>query len=162
MSHARSQHPIAPLTPEGRRRMVSCVLKRGWTVEATAERFQVDAKTVRNWRRPGNCILLEVSQQASVGGAWGSDPCRHLEAGPYPPTGAAGGPSVTTRAAKPAAAINATTKPEIGDALSAEHASTPLSTTAADSSTPRSSQTRMQSPPPDSGYEPQPSSAPKG
>ena len=50
MSHARSQHPNAVLTPEGRRRMVACVLDRGWTVEATAERFQVDPKTVRKWR----------------------------------------------------------------------------------------------------------------
>ncbi len=50
MSHARSQHPNAPLTPAGRRRMVACVLERGWTIEATAERFQVDAKTVRKWR----------------------------------------------------------------------------------------------------------------
>ena len=50
MSHARSQHPNAPLTPEGRRRMVACVLEQGWTIEATAERFQVDAKTVRKWR----------------------------------------------------------------------------------------------------------------
>jgi transposase InsO family protein len=30
--------------------MVGCVIERGWTVEATAERFQVDAKTVRKWR----------------------------------------------------------------------------------------------------------------
>jgi transposase InsO family protein len=30
--------------------MVDCVLVRKWTVEATAERFQVDAKTVRKWR----------------------------------------------------------------------------------------------------------------
>jgi transposase InsO family protein len=30
--------------------MVGCVLDQGWTVEATAERFQVDAKTVRKWR----------------------------------------------------------------------------------------------------------------
>ena len=50
MSHARSQHPNAPFTPEGRRRMVGCVVERGWTIEATAERFQVDAKTVRKWR----------------------------------------------------------------------------------------------------------------
>ena len=50
MSHARSQHPNAPLTPEGRRRMVACVLDKGWTVSATAERYQVDAKTVRKWR----------------------------------------------------------------------------------------------------------------
>lgn len=50
MSHARSQHPNAPPTPEGRRRMVSCVLEKGWTIEVIAERFQVDVKTVRNWR----------------------------------------------------------------------------------------------------------------
>ena len=50
MAHARTQHPNAPLTPEGRRRMVGCVLERGWTITATAERFQVDAKTVRKWR----------------------------------------------------------------------------------------------------------------
>jgi transposase InsO family protein len=30
--------------------MVGCVLDRGWTIEQTAERFQVDAKTVRKWR----------------------------------------------------------------------------------------------------------------
>jgi transposase InsO family protein len=50
VAHARSQHPNAVLTPAGRRRMVDCVLVRGWTVEATAERFQVDPKTVRKWR----------------------------------------------------------------------------------------------------------------
>ncbi|MGH9024851.1 MAG: IS481 family transposase [Acidimicrobiia bacterium] len=50
MTHARSQHPNAVLTPTGRRRMVRCVLGKGWTIEATAERFQVDAKTVRKWR----------------------------------------------------------------------------------------------------------------
>ncbi len=47
---SRRQHPNAPLTPEGRRRMVACVLEAGWTVTATAERFQVDPKTVRKWR----------------------------------------------------------------------------------------------------------------
>jgi transposase InsO family protein len=30
--------------------MVECVLDYGWTIEATADRFQVDAKTVRKWR----------------------------------------------------------------------------------------------------------------
>lgn len=50
MSHARSQHPNAPLTAEGRRRMVDCVVEGGWSVTATAQRFQVDAKTVRKWR----------------------------------------------------------------------------------------------------------------
>jgi hypothetical protein len=46
MAYGRSQHPNAPLTPAGRRRMV----EQGWTVTVTAERFQVDAKTVRRWR----------------------------------------------------------------------------------------------------------------
>ena len=50
MAHARQQHPNAVLTPTGRRRMVACVVEQGWTIEATAERFQVDAKTVRKWR----------------------------------------------------------------------------------------------------------------
>jgi transposase InsO family protein len=50
VAHARTQHPNAVLTPVGRRRMVACLLDRGWTVEATAERFQVDPKTVRKWR----------------------------------------------------------------------------------------------------------------
>jgi transposase InsO family protein len=30
--------------------MVACVVEHGWTIEATSERFQVDAKTVRKWR----------------------------------------------------------------------------------------------------------------
>jgi transposase InsO family protein len=30
--------------------MVDCVLVKGWSIEATAERFQVDPKTVRKWR----------------------------------------------------------------------------------------------------------------
>lgn len=50
MSHARTQHPNARLTPRHRRNLVACVVERGWTIEATAERFQVDAKTVRKWR----------------------------------------------------------------------------------------------------------------
>ena len=50
MAHARSQHPNAVLTPTGRKRMVVCVLEHGWTIEMTADRFQVDAKTVRKWR----------------------------------------------------------------------------------------------------------------
>ena len=50
MFHARTQHPNARLTPRHRRNMVDCVLEKGWTIEATAERFQVDAKTVRKWR----------------------------------------------------------------------------------------------------------------
>jgi transposase-like protein len=30
--------------------MVAFVLDEGWTIEATADKFQVDAKTVRKWR----------------------------------------------------------------------------------------------------------------
>ena len=55
MSNGTGQHPNAPLTPEGRRRMVACVLERCWSVAATAERFQVDAKTVRKWARQIPC-----------------------------------------------------------------------------------------------------------
>jgi transposase-like protein len=50
MAKATRQHPNAVLTPAGRARMVRCVLDLRWTIEATAERFQVDAKTVRKWR----------------------------------------------------------------------------------------------------------------
>jgi transposase InsO family protein len=50
VTHARTQHPNARLTPRHRRTMVACVLEKGWTIETTAERFQVDAKTVRKWR----------------------------------------------------------------------------------------------------------------
>jgi transposase len=30
--------------------MIDCVFERGWTIAATVTRFQVDAKTVREWR----------------------------------------------------------------------------------------------------------------
>jgi hypothetical protein len=32
MVHATALHPNAPLAVEGRRRMVGCVLERGWSV----------------------------------------------------------------------------------------------------------------------------------
>ena len=50
MQQARRQHPNASLTPEGRRKMVALVIDENWSIEATAERFQLDAKTVRKWR----------------------------------------------------------------------------------------------------------------
>ena len=50
MQQARRQHPNAPLTPAGRLKMVKLVIEEKWSIEATAERFQVDAKTVRKWR----------------------------------------------------------------------------------------------------------------
>lgn len=49
MTQATRQHPNAPLTPQGRLRMVHCVLLSGWPIAATAERFRVDPKTVRKW-----------------------------------------------------------------------------------------------------------------
>jgi transposase InsO family protein len=65
--HARAQHPNAVLTPTGRRRMVACVLEARWTIEATAERFQIDAKTVRKWRdrylAQGNAGLVDRSSR---------------------------------------------------------------------------------------------------
>ena len=44
------QHVNARLTPRQRRAMVDVVIVEGWGVAATAERFQVDPKTVRKWR----------------------------------------------------------------------------------------------------------------
>jgi transposase InsO family protein len=47
--------------------MVACVIERGWTIEATADRFQVDAKTVRKWRdrfvSEGDAGLLDRSSR---------------------------------------------------------------------------------------------------
>lgn len=61
------QHPNATLTPKQRRKMVGCVLERRWSVEMTAERFQVDAKTVRKWRdrflAEGDAGLLDRSSR---------------------------------------------------------------------------------------------------
>ena len=50
MAQVRTQHPKAKLTPLGRRAMVDLVIVEGWGVAATAERYQVDPKTVRKWR----------------------------------------------------------------------------------------------------------------
>ena len=50
MTHGSGQHRNALLTPQGRLRMVACVVEQAWSVTATAERFQVDPKTVRKWR----------------------------------------------------------------------------------------------------------------
>ncbi|MCU1396974.1 MAG: hypothetical protein JWN62_83 [Acidimicrobiales bacterium] len=50
MQQDRRQHPNAQLTPAGRLKMVKLVIDEHWSIEATAERFQVDAKTVRKWR----------------------------------------------------------------------------------------------------------------
>jgi transposase InsO family protein len=43
------QHPNASLTPRGRLGMALVVVDEGWSATATAERFQVDPKTVRKW-----------------------------------------------------------------------------------------------------------------
>lgn len=80
MGHARTQHPNASLTPLGRRKMIDCVIDRGWTIEATAERFQVDAKTVRKWRdrfvTEGPSGLLDRSSRPHLSPNATSDTCR--------------------------------------------------------------------------------------
>lgn len=50
MAQVRTQHLNAKLTPAMRRRMVDVLIVEGWGVAATAERIQVDSKTVRKWR----------------------------------------------------------------------------------------------------------------
>ncbi|MDW3213864.1 MAG: IS481 family transposase [Ilumatobacteraceae bacterium] len=80
MGHARTQHPNASLTPLGRRKMIACVIDRGWTIEATAERFQVDAKTVRKWRdrfvAEGSSGLLDRSSRPHRSPSATPDDCR--------------------------------------------------------------------------------------
>ena len=44
------QHPNAALTPIARHKMAVLMLEDGWSVKATAERFQVSVKTARKWR----------------------------------------------------------------------------------------------------------------
>ena len=68
MADARSLHPNAPLTVEGRRRVVRCVIDAGWSVTATTELFQVDAKTMRRWwdRWGPDHIAHEVDLAAST------------------------------------------------------------------------------------------------
>ena len=77
----RRQHPNAPLTPEGRRRMVACVVDQGWSVTVTAERFQVDAKTVRKWRERFLCEVmlgLRIGRLGRIGLRTGPrDGCGH-------------------------------------------------------------------------------------
>ena len=59
------QHPNAALTPIARRKMADLMLAGGWSVKATAERFQVSVKTARKWRdryiREGSSGLLDRS-----------------------------------------------------------------------------------------------------
>ena len=70
MNHARTQHPNARLTPRHRRNMVDCVINQHWSVEATADRFQVDATTVRKWRdrfvAEGDTGLLDRSSRPAT------------------------------------------------------------------------------------------------
>lgn len=42
-------HPNAPLTPEGRRKLVELVIHDGWVQARVAERFQVSRATVSKW-----------------------------------------------------------------------------------------------------------------
>ena len=65
MSNVKPQHPNARLTPRHRLNMVTAVINNGWTIEQTAQRFQIDAKTVRKWRdrylAEGVCGLQDLS-----------------------------------------------------------------------------------------------------
>ena len=50
--------------------MVRCVVDGGWAIEATAERFQVDAKTVRKWRdgsQPKVRLVLWIGRRGRIG-----------------------------------------------------------------------------------------------
>ena len=49
-TNGETQHSNARLTPKCRRELVACVLEQSRTMEAAAQRFQVDAKTVWKWR----------------------------------------------------------------------------------------------------------------
>ena len=62
MTHARTQHPNAPLTPEGRRRMVECVLECGWTIES-------DGGAVSGRREDGSQVARPFSRRR----AWWAD-----------------------------------------------------------------------------------------
>ena len=44
-------HRNAPMTVEGRRRMVALVVEAGWSQRRVAERFQVSPATVSRWVR---------------------------------------------------------------------------------------------------------------
>ncbi|KQV08202.1 hypothetical protein ASC63_13845, partial [Leifsonia sp. Root112D2] len=44
-------HPNAPLTPEGRRKLVGLVIEDGWAQSRVAERLQVSRATVSKWVR---------------------------------------------------------------------------------------------------------------
>lgn len=44
-------HRNAPLTPEGRRRMVDLVIVHGWTYRMVTDAMQVSPATVSTWVR---------------------------------------------------------------------------------------------------------------
>lgn len=80
MPKARTQHPNASLTPRGRLKMVRLVIDDGWTIEAVADKFQVDAKTVRKWRdrylAEGEAGLFDRSSRPHTSPNRTPEPCR--------------------------------------------------------------------------------------
>ena len=58
-------HANAALSLRQRRRMVSCVVEDGWTLERAAEAFNTSSKTCGKWvsryRAEGECGLLDRS-----------------------------------------------------------------------------------------------------
>ena len=64
MVDARSQHPNAPLTPNGRRRMVDCVFEGGWTIE---QRLTGSKPTRRPFGSGATGSFPKVSQGCWIG-----------------------------------------------------------------------------------------------
>jgi transposase len=60
-------HPNAPLSPQGRWRLVRLVVEEGWPVARAAERFQVSRTTASRWvgryRQTGRAGLLDRSSR---------------------------------------------------------------------------------------------------
>jgi transposase len=60
-------HPNAPLSPQGRWRLVRCVVEDGWPVARAAERFQVSRTTAYRWvgryRQAGRAGLADRSSR---------------------------------------------------------------------------------------------------
>lgn len=65
MSHGRSQHPNAGLTP-GRRRMVGCAPEKGWTVETSGCSSSIGSSSERT------ASMMDFSASSNT---W---PCRFL------------------------------------------------------------------------------------
>src|SRR5659263_575741 len=57
-------HANAPLTPEGRRRLASLIVDKGWAVRRAAERFQCSPATASRWARRYRAGLALVDRSS--------------------------------------------------------------------------------------------------